>query len=88
MGRDPVDVAFTDSNGNFFQALEAHPEKAGVLFAAAGPTLYLSRNEGSNVQKIKVPDKLNFINDIIYDKNGEELYVTGEHGVFRVKNIY
>lgn len=85
--REEVTVAFTDPNGGFFQTLETHPEKVGVLFAAAGPTLYLSRNEGRNVQTIKTPDKLNFINDIIYDKNREVLYVTGEYGVFRAKNI-
>ncbi|MDZ7692217.1 MAG: hypothetical protein U5K69_13970 [Balneolaceae bacterium] len=83
-----VTVAFTDPRGNFFHALEAHTQKAGVLFAAAGPHLYVSRDKGNTALRIETPSELTYINDIIYDETTGALYVTGEYGVFRLKTSY
>lgn len=85
--RGEVTVAFTDPKGNFFYALEAHPHKAGVLYASAGPHLYKSRNKGTHVAAIETPERLNFIYDLWFDEHRKVLYVAGEFGVFAVKHI-
>lgn len=85
--RGEVTVAFTDPKGNFFYALEAHPQKGGVLYASAGPNLYRSRSGGTYVTAIETPERLNFIYDLWFDEHRKLLYVAGEFGVFSVSHI-
>ena len=86
MGDDPVPALFTDSRGNFFYALQVHPRLPGILFAAAGPRLYASRNHGGTARLLDTPEGLTFILDMWYDGASEALYVAGDGGVFRLRN--
>lgn len=86
MGEEPVPALFTDDRGNFFYALQTHPTRGGVLFAAAAGRLYGSVNHGNSVTLIDSPEKLTFIMDMWYDPATNMLYVAGDGGVFRLRN--
>ena len=86
MGEEPVPALFTDDQGNFFYALQTHPEIPGVLFAGAGKRLYGSKDYGETVSILETPDELTFIIDIWYDEDADILYVSGDGGVFRIQN--
>ncbi len=86
MGEEPVPALFTDDRGNFFYALQTHPTRGGVLFAAAAGRLYGSVNHGNTVNLINTPEKLTFILDMRYDPATNMLYAAGDGGVFRLRN--
>ncbi len=86
MGEEPVPALFTDDQGNFFYALQTHPEIPGVLFAGAGKRLYGSKDYGETVSILETPDELTFIIDIWHDEDADILYVSGDGGVFRIQN--
>lgn len=83
---DTVTSLFTDSLGNFFYAMETHPKISGILFAAAANRMYASRDRGNTVSILDTPEELAFILDMWYDKDRDELYVSGDGGVFRLIN--
>ncbi len=86
MGEEPVPALFTDDQGNYFYALQTHPEIPGVLFAGAGKRLYGSKDYGETVSILETPDKLTFIIDMWYDEDADILYASGDGGVFRIQN--
>lgn len=86
MGEEPVPALFTDDRGNFFYALQTHPARGGVLFAAAAGRLYGSRNHGNAVIQIPTPENLTFILDMWFDPASNMLYAAGDGGVFRLHN--
>lgn len=83
-GDEPVSALLTDDRGNFFYALQTHPARGGVLFAAAAGRLYGSLNHGDTVSLIETPDDLTFILDMWYESSTNILYVAGDGGVFRL----
>lgn len=85
-GDEPVPALFTDDRGNFFYALQTHPARGGVLFAAAAGRLYGSLNHGDTVSQIPVPENLTFILDMWFDSTSNMLYIAGEGGVFKLRN--
>lgn len=86
IGEEPVPALFTDDRGNSFYALQTHPNRSGVLFAAAAGRLYGSLDHGDTVSLIPTPKNLTFILDMWFDATSNMLYAAGDGGVFRLHN--